>query len=56
MLMSLISVLKENKKDKDQIIAWGIKKKYPQFGDDVIINTTKGFDEKFNVGLQGRVI
>ena len=51
MLMSLISVLKENKKDKDQIIAWGIKKKYPQFGDDVIINTTKGFDEKFNVGV-----
>ena len=51
LLMKLIDVLKENQKDKDQIIKWGMKKKFPQFGDDLMVNYVKGFGNKYNVGV-----
>tara|TARA_Y100000591_G_scaffold323787_1_gene342157 strand:+ start:1207 stop:4278 length:3072 start_codon:yes stop_codon:yes gene_type:complete len=51
MLMSLVNIVKENKKDKDQIISWNIRKKYPQFEKDLIINKSRGVGEKFNIGV-----
>ena len=51
LLMKLVDVLKENQKDKDQIINWGMKKNLPQFGDDIMVNYVKGFENKYNVGV-----
>ena len=51
MLMTFIEIIKENRKDKDQIIKWGMKKKFPQFGDDFIIDVAKGNGDRYNVGI-----
>lgn len=54
MLMRLIEVQKENKKDKKQIIEWAIKNRLPFSSDDIIINTANGSDNLVKVGVGDR--
>ena len=51
MLLKLVEVPKENKKEKNQIIEWAIKKGLPFPVEDAIIHSTKGYNNHFKVGV-----
>jgi len=51
MLLKLVEIPKENKKDKKQIIEWGIKKGLPFPAEDAIIGHEPGNENYVNVGI-----
>jgi len=51
MLLKLIEIPKENKKDKKQIIEWAIKKGLPYPAEDAIIGHAPGGENYVNVGI-----
>lgn len=51
MLMKLVEIPKENKKDKKQIIEWAIRKGLPFPTEDAIFDYKPGFNEHVNVGI-----
>ena len=51
LILKLLQVSKENKKDKDQIIEWGMKKQLPQLAEDLLINSSNGSDNNYNIGV-----
>jgi len=51
MLLKLVEIPKENKKDKKQIIEWAIKKALPYPAEDAIIGHAPGGENYVNVGI-----
>ena len=49
--MKLVEVPKENKKDKNQIIEWAVKKGLPFPAEDVIFDHTLGYNNHYYVGV-----
>ncbi|MFL2997950.1 MAG: AAA family ATPase [Candidatus Neomarinimicrobiota bacterium] len=51
LMLKLLKVSKENQKDKEQIIEWGMKKQLPQLAEDLLINSSNGSDNNYNIGV-----
>ena len=51
LMLKMLEVSKENQKDKNQIIEWGMKKKLPQLAEDILVNHVSGHDNNHNIGV-----